>query len=351
MPHELLDERLIGPFMRDLGALMHASTVLVGDRLGLYRAMADCMWLSAAELAARTETETRYVAEWLAAQAASGFAEYDAHTGRFRLSEEQAFVLTSEFNPMFFPGGIQAAASMIKDVDLIADAFRDGRGVAWGEHHPDLFVGTERFFRTNYIAHLTDHWIPALEGVEAKLRAGATVADVGCGHGASTVILAQAYPRSSFVGYDFHEPSIEVARKAAAEAGVADRCRFEVAKAASYPGRGLDLVALFDCFHDLGDPVGAAAHIRETLAEDGTCLLVEPYAEDQLEDNLTPVGRISYSASTMLCTPCSRSQDVGLALGAQAGQARLREVLNAAGFSRVRRATQTPLNLVLEARP
>jgi SAM-dependent methyltransferase len=240
---------------------------------------------------------------------------------------------------------------MIKDVDLIADAFRDGRGVAWGEHHPDLFVGTERFFRTNYIAHLTNYWIPALEGVEATLRGGATVADVGCGHGASTVILAQAYPRSSFVGYDSHEPSIEAARKAAAEAEVADRCQFEVAEAASYPGRGFDLVALFDCLHDMGDPVGAAAHIRETLADDGSCMLVEPYAEDQLEDNLNPVGRIFYAASTMLCTPCSKSQDVGLALGGQAGEARLRKVLKAAGFSRVRRATQTPLNLVLEARP
>ena len=350
MPNELLDERLIGSFMRDLGALMHAATVLVGDRLGLYKAMADCRWLSPDELAARTDTDTRYIAEWLAAQAASGYADYEAHTGRFRLSKEQAFVLTNEFNPMFFPGGIQAAASMIKDVDLIADAFRDGRGVAWDEHHPDLFAGTERFFRTNYIAHLTDYWIPTLDGVEAKLRAGATVADVGCGHGASTVILAQAYPRSSFVGYDFHRPSIEAARKAAAEAGVADRCRFEVAAATSYPGRGLDLVAIFDCLHDLGDPVGAARHIRETLAEDGTCLLVEPYAEDRLEDNLTPVGRVFYAASTMVCTPCSRSQDVGLALGAQAGEARLREVLEAAGFTRVRRATQTPFNLVLEAR-
>jgi SAM-dependent methyltransferase len=350
MPHELLDERLIGPFIRDLGALMHASTVLVGDRLGLYRAMADSQWVSAAELAARTDTDTRYVAEWLAAQAASSYAEYDTHTGHFRLSEEQAFVLTNEFNPIFFPGGIQVAASMIKDVDLIVDAFRDGRGVAWGEHHPDLFLGTERFFRTNYIAFLTNYWIPALEGVEAKLRAGATVADVGCGHGASTVILAQAYPRSSFVGYDSHEPSIEVARKAATEAGVADRCRFEVAEAASYPGRRFDLVALFDCFHDMGDPVGVAAHIRETLAEDGTCMLVEPYAEDRLEDNLTLVGRISYAASTMLCTPCSRSQDAGLALGAQAGEAQLRKVLEAAGFSRLRRATQTPLHFVIEAR-
>ena len=351
MPNELLDERLIGSFMRDLGALMHAATVLVGDRLGLYKAMADCSWLSPDELAARTDTDTRYIAEWLAAQAASGYADYEAHTGRFRLSKEQAFVLTSEFNPMFFPGEIQAAASMIKDVDLIADAFRDGRGVAWDEHHPDLFAGTERFFRTNYIAHLTDYWIPALDGVEAKLRVGATVADVGCGHGASTVILAQAYPRSSFVGYDLHRPSIEAAQKAAAEAGVADRCRFEVAAAASYPGRGLDLVAIFDCLHDMGDPVGAARHIRETLAEDGTCLLVEPYAEDRLEDNLTPVGRVFYAASTMVCTPCSRSQDVGLALGAQAGEARLREVLEAAGFTRVRRATQTPFNIVLESRP
>ena len=256
MPHELLDERLIGPFIRDLGALIHASTVLVGDRLGLYRAMADSQWVSAAELAARTDTDTRYVAEWLAAQAASGYAEYDADTGHFRLSEEQAFVLTNEFNPMFFPGGIQVAASMIKHVDLIADAFRDGRGVAWGQHHPGPVPG-HRAILPDELHRLPHQPLdPALEGVEAKLRAGATVAMLGRGHGASTVILAQAYPRSSFVGYDSHEPSIEVARKAAAEAGVADRCRFEVAEAASYPGRRFDLVALFDCFHDMGDPWG-----------------------------------------------------------------------------------------------
>jgi len=344
-------EQFFGRFVSDLGAVMHAATVLVGDRLGLYAAMADSRWITPADLAARTETDERYVAEWLAAQAAAGYAEYNPDTSRFRLTEEQAFALTDEYHPLFFPGGFQAAAATIKDVELIVDAFRDGHGVAWGDHHPDLFVGTDRFFRPNYIANLTTSWIPALDGVEHKLHTGARIADIGCGYGASTIIMATAYPTSSFVGYDPHPPSIEAARKAAANAGVADRCRFEVGAAADYPGRGYDLVALFDSLHDMGDPVGAAAHIRYTLSDEGTCLLVEPFAGDRLEDNLTPIGRIYYAGSTMLCTPGSRAQQVGLALGAQAGETRLREVLVAAGFSRVRRANETPLNLVLEARP
>ena len=344
-------EQLFGRFVQDLGAVMHAATLLVGDRLGLYRSMADSQWVTPVDLADRTETDERYVAEWLAAQAAAGYAEYDSNSKRFRLSEEQAFALTDEYNPVFFPGGFQAAASTIKDVELIADAFRDGRGVAWGDHHPDLFVGTDRFFRPNYIANLTSSWIPALDGIEPKLQAGARIADIGCGYGAATIIMATAYPASSFVGYDPHPPSVDAARKAAATAGVADRCRFDVAAATDYPGRGYDLVTLFDCLHDMGNPVGAASHIRETLSDDGTCMLVEPFAEDRLEDNLTPIGRIFYAGSTMLCTPGSRAQQVGLALGAQAGETRLREVLVAAGFSRVRRANETPLNLVLEARP
>jgi SAM-dependent methyltransferase len=343
-------EQFFGRFVQDLGAVLHAATLLVWDRLGLYRAMADSQWISPAQLAERTDTDERYVAEWLAAQAAAGYAEYDPDTSQFRLSEEQAFALTDEYNPAFFPGGFQVAAAAVKDVELIADAFRDGHGVAWGDHHPDLFVGTDRFFRPNYIANLTTSWIPALDGVEPKLLAGAHVADIGCGYGASTIIMATAYPASSFVGYDQHLPSIEAARKAAADAGVADRCRFDVAAATEYPGRGYDLVALFDCLHDMGDPIGAAAHIRDTLSDDGTCMLVEPFAEDRLEDNLTPIGRISYAASTMLCTPGSRAQPGGLALGAQAGESRLRDVLTVAGFSRVRRAAETPFNLVLEAR-
>jgi SAM-dependent methyltransferase len=343
-------EQFVGRFVQDLGAVFHAATLLVGDRVGLYQAMADSQWITPASLAERTDTDQRYVAEWLAAQAAAGYAEYDPDTRQFRLSEEQVFALTDEYNPLFFPGGFQSAAAAIKDVELITDAFRDGHGVAWGDHHPDPFVGTDRFFRPNYIANLTASWIPALDGVEPKLLAGATVADMGCGYGASTIIMATAYPASSFIGYYPHPPSIEAARKAAADAGVADRCRFDVATATDYPGRGYDLVALFDCLHDMGDPVGAAAHIRETLSDDGTCLLVEPFAEDRLEDNLTPIGRIFYAGSTMLCTPSSRAQQGGLALGAQAGESRLRDVLNAAGFSRVRRAAETPFNLVLEAR-
>ena len=240
---------------------------------------------------------------------------------------------------------------MIKDVDLVAQAFRDGTGVPWGDHHPDLFAGTEKFFRGNYLSFLVSDWLPALDGVVDRLHDGARVADVWCGHGASTILLATEYPESTFVGYDFHEPSIEAARKAAAAAGLTDRCRFEVAEATDYPGGDYDLVGLFDCLHDMGDPVGAAAHIRETLAPNGALLLVEPYAEDQLADNLGPMGRIFYSASTLLCTPCSRAQDVGLALGAQAGEAQLTDVLHLGGFTKVRRAAQTPFNLVLEARP
>lgn len=351
MDQEHFNERLVGPFMRDLGAVMHTATVLLGDRLGLYRAMADGAWLEPAELAARTDTDSRYVAEWLAAQASSDYVNYDPATGRFRLDEEQALALTDEFNPIFFPGGLQVAAAVIKDVDLVAAAFRSGSGVPWGDHHPDLFAGTEKFFRGNYLSFLVPDWLPALDGVVDRLHDGARVADVGCGHGPSTILLATEYPDSTFVGYDFHEPSIEAARKAAAAAGVTDRCRFEIADAADYPAGDYDLVCMFDCLHDMGDPVGVASHIRGTLAPHGVLLLVEPYAEDQLADNLGPMGRISYSISTLVCTPCSRSQEVGLALGAQAGEARLTDVLQRGGFTRVRRAAQTPFNLVLEARP
>ncbi|MGY1681816.1 class I SAM-dependent methyltransferase [Geodermatophilus sp. SYSU D01176] len=353
-PRPIDEERLqefVGRFVGDLGAVLHGATVLLGDRLGLYRAMADGTWTGAADLADRTGTEERYVAEWLAAQAASGYAEYDAEEHRYRLSPEQALALTDEHNPLFAPGGLQVAASTIKDVDLVADAFRTGTGVDWGAHDRDLFDGTERFFRPTYTANLVDAWIPALDGVADRLRAGTQVADVGCGHGSSTILMARAFPGSAFAGFDSHGPSIEAARRRAEEAGVADRCTFEVATAKDYPGRGYGLVTFFDCLHDMGDPVGAARHVRETLAGDGTWMLVEPYAGDRPEDNLTPVGRVFYSASTMICTPGSRAQEVGVALGAQAGEARLREVLTAAGFDRVRRAAGTPFNLVLEARP
>ena len=342
-------DAFVGRFVQDLGAVVHAATVLLGDKLGLYKAMADGVPVAPEELAGRTNTDARYVREWLSAQAASGYVEYEPATGRFRLPEEQAFALTNEFNPLFIPGGLQLAASTIKDEAPILEAFRTGRGVGWHEHCADLFAGTERFFRPGYIANLVSSWIPALDGVEAKLRRGARVADVGCGHGSSTIVMAQAYPNSTFSGFDYHGPSIERARAAAVSAGVADRVRFEVAAAKSFPGK-FDLITFFDCLHDMGDPVGAARHVRESLADDGTWMIVEPFAHDRLEQNLNPIGRIFYSASTVICTPASRSQEIGLALGAQAGQARIGEVVREAGFTRFRLASETPFNLVLEAR-
>jgi 2-polyprenyl-3-methyl-5-hydroxy-6-metoxy-1,4-benzoquinol methylase len=341
----------IGRFVQDMGAVAHAATVLIGDQLGLYKAMADGRPITAQELAERTGTDQRYMQEWLSAQAASGYVEYDPDTGSFRLPPEQAFALTNEYNPLFVPGGYQVAASTIKDADTMAEAIRAGRGVGWHEHHHDLYQGTERFFRPNYIGNLVDSWIPALEDGEDKLRAGAKVADVGCGYGASTIIMAQEYPNSMFIGFDYHEGSIAGARKAAAEAGVDDRCSFEVASAKEYPGTDYDIVAFFDSLHDMGDPVGVAAHVLGTLKPDGTWMVIEPYANDRLEDNLTPVGRIYYSASTVLCVPASKSQEVGLALGAQAGEIRLREVVPSGGFTRFRRAAETPFNIVFEARP
>ncbi len=343
-------EAFVGRFVQDLGAVIHAATVLLGDRLGLYKAMADGSPVTPEELARRTSTDARYVREWLSAQAASGYVEYDAATRTFRLPEEQAFALTQELNPIFIPGGLQVAASTIKDEAPVLEAFRSGRGVGWHEHCADLFAGTERFFRPGYIANLTSAWIPALDGVLEKLERGAHVADVGCGHGSSTIVMAQAFPRSSFVGYDYHGPSIESAGRAAAQAGVAPRVRFEAATAKSFPGKDYDLITVFDCLHDMGDPVGAARHVREALAPGGTFMIVEPFANDRLEDNLNPIGRIFYSASTMVCTPASRSQEVGLALGAQAGEARIAQVVRDAGFSRFRRVAETPFNLVLEAR-
>jgi len=340
----------MGRFVGDLGAVMHAATIVVGDQLGLYKRLAEGP-TDVDTLARRTETDARYLLEWLSAQAASGYVEYDAATKRFSLSEEQAFALAQEGSPAFIPGAFQVAVAQFKAIPRIKQVMQTGLGLAWHEHDTALFHGTERFFRPGYAANLATSWIPALEGVEARLKAGAHVADVGCGHGASTVIMAQAYPASSFVGFDYHEPSIEHARNAAKQAGVGDRVRFETARAQNFPGDGYDLVAMFDCLHDMGDPVGAAAHVRASLKPDGTWLIVEPFANDRLEDNLNPVGRIYYSASAFICTPASRSQEVGACLGAQAGEARLRDVVTKGGFSRFRRATQTPFNLVLEARP
>jgi SAM-dependent methyltransferase len=345
-----LDE-FMGRVVADMGAALSAALVVIGDRLGLYRAMADGDPVSADELAGRTGADPRYVREWLSNQAASGYVGYDPQAEEFFLTPEQSFALAQEGSPAFVPGAFQVATAAIKDEEKITRAFIGHHGVGWHEHHHDLFAGTERFFRPGYAANLMSSWIPALEGVQAKLEAGARVADVGCGHGASTVLMAEAYPRSEFVGFDYHEASIEHARTSAASAGLEGRVRFDVASAKQYPGEGYDLVCMFDCLHDMGDPVGAAAHVLGTLADDGTWLIVEPYAGDRLQDNLNPVGRVYYAASTLVCTPASRDQEVGLALGAQAGEARLREVALDGGFTRFRRATETPFNLVLEARP
>ncbi|MDQ6732291.1 MAG: methyltransferase domain-containing protein [Actinomycetota bacterium] len=344
-------EAFMGRFVQDLGAALSVATVMIGDKLGLYKAMAGGEPVAPAELAQRTGTDERYVREWLASQAASGYVTYDPDSERFALPPEQALALAQDDSPAFIPGAFQLAAALIKDEPTITEAFRSGDGVGWHEHDHDLFCGTERFFRPGYIANLVSAWIPALDGVDQKLRAGARVADIGCGHGASTLILAAAYPRCEIVGFDYHVESIEQARAAARAAGVEDRVNFEVASAKEYPGSGYDLVAMFDCLHDMGDPVGAAGHVLDSLNPDGTWLIVEPFANDRLEDNLNPVGRVFYSASTMVCTPASRDQEVGLALGAQAGEARLRAIVTQGGFSRFRRATQTPFNLILEARP
>ena len=334
----------------EMGAAMNAALVLIGDKLGLYKAMAGAGPISSAELAAKTHTTERYVREWLAAQAAGGLVTYDAASQKYTLPPEQAFALADEMSPVFLPGAYYIISACLKDEAKITDAFRNGNGVGWHEHDSCLFTGTERFFRPNYRAHLINEWIPALEGVEAKLKAGARVADIGCGLGTSTILMAQAYPKSTFVGFDYHPESIQLAREAARSAGVSDRVKFEIGKAKDYPGKDYDFVAFFDCLHDMGDPQGAARHVLETLNPQGTWMIVEPFANDKLEDNLNPIGRIFYSASTMLCTPASLSQEVGLGLGAQAGEARLTGVLKAAGFTRVRRAAETPFNIILEAR-
>jgi SAM-dependent methyltransferase len=338
-------------FVGDLGAAMSASLVVLGDRLGLYRAMDTAGHpVSPAELAALTNTDERYVREWLSAQAASGYVEYHAESGAFGLSPEQAFALAKEDSPAYIPGAFQIVSAMVKDEHKIEEAFRSGSGVGWHEHHPQLFEGTERFFRPNYAAHLIDEWLPALQGVRERLEQGAVVADVGCGHGASTILMAQAFPRSRFVGFDYHQGSIERARERAQLAGVGDRTSFEVATAKTFPGEKYDLVTFFDCLHDMGDPVGAAEHVKQTLAPGGVWMIVEPFANDRLEDNLNPVGRVFYAASTMICTPASRSQEVGLALGAQSGEKRMRDVVTTAGFGNFRRAAETPFNLVYEAK-
>jgi SAM-dependent methyltransferase len=340
----------IGQFVADLGATVHAGMVVVGEKLGLYKALATGP-MTCAELAKKTQTDERYLREWLSSQAAGGYITYDDKTHKFSLNAEQAFTLATDDSPAYLPGAFELALGALAAVPRIADSFRTGAGMGWGEHVDGVFHGCEKFFRPGYAANLMGSWIPALEGVQEKLREGARVADVGCGKGASTLLMAKAFPKSRFFGFDYHDKSIEAARESARKAGVIDRVSFNVAKAKEFPGKGYDFVTVFDCLHDMGDPMGAAMHVRESLAEDGTWMIVEPFANDELKDNLTPVGRVYYSFSTLLCTPCSRSQEVGLCLGAQAGEGRIREIVTGAGFSRFRRATETPFNIVYEARP
>ncbi len=340
----------IGQFVTDLGAAVHTGMVVIGEKLGLYKALAGNA-LTSAELAAKTKTDERYLREWLASQAAGGYVSYDEKADKFSLSEEQAFTLASEDSPAYLPGAFELALGSLAAVPRIAESFRTGAGMGWHEHVDGVFHGCEKFFRPGYAANLVASWIPALEGVEEMLEAGAKVADVGCGKGASTILMAKAFPNSRFFGFDYHDKSIQAAREAAVRSGVSDRVHFDIANAKSFPGKNYDFVAVFDCLHDMGDPIGAAAHVRQSLAKDGTWMIVEPFANDQLKDNLNPIGRVYYSFSTLLCTPCSRSQEVGLCLGAQAGETRIRDVVTTAGFNRFRRATETPFNIVYEARP
>ena len=350
-----MDEQKLAAFMdqavNDLGSAISGLMVYLGDELGLYKAMAGAGQLSAAELARRTSCDERHVREWLNNQAAGGYVVYHPGSDDYELPDEQALALAVDDSPVFLPGGYAGIAAAWAGSAKFIDAFRSGKGVGWHAQDGRLFRGTERFFRPGYKAHLVAEWIPALDGVDAKLRAGARVADVGCGHGASTILLAQAYPSSTFIGIDYHDASIDTARKRAAEAGVADRIRFEVASAKNYPGTDYDLIAFFDCLHDMGDPEGAARYARSVIAAEGTVLLVEPFAGDHVEDNLHPIGRAFYGFSTVICTMASKAQEVGRALGAQTGEAQWREIFADAGFTRFRRATETPFNLILEAKP
>ncbi|MGC4012328.1 MAG: class I SAM-dependent methyltransferase [Pseudomonas sp.] len=348
-----MDEARLNEFMgklvTDMGGAAMLANIILGEELGLYKAMADGQWLSPTQLAERSGCNARLLREWLSAHAASGYMEHQ--DGNFRLPEEQAMALAIEDSPVYVAGGASVVAALYHDKDKLVAAMRGDGGLAWGDHHPCMFSGTEKFFRPGYRAHLVAEWLPALDDVVGKLERGAQVADVGCGHGASTIVMAQSFPASNFVGFDYHQPSIDVANQRAGQAQVSGRAGFQRASAKDYPGNDYDLICFFDCLHDMGDPVGAAQHARQALKPDGTVLLVEPFANDRLDDNQNPVGRLFYAASTFICTPNSLSQEVGLGLGAQAGEARLRKVFEEAGFSRFRRAAETPFNLILEARP
>ncbi len=335
----------------EVGATLNTALVVMGDKLGLYQAMADAGPLTPAELAERTHTNERYIREWLNAQAAGSFVTYEPDSGRYWLPAEQTVALTDPTSPAYLPGVFQLALGAVLDSPRVCEAARTGRGIGWHDHVPDVHEGCERFFRPGYNAHLMAEWLPALDGVVTKLEQGASVADVGCGHGASTLLMARGFPTSTFVGFDYHDESIATAQQRAQQAGLNQQVRFETSPATAYPGRDYDLVTMFDCLHDMGDPVGAARHVHRSLASDGSWMIVEPAAGDRIEDNLNPVGRAYYAFSTLLCTPCSLSQDVGLALGAQAGEARIHDVVTGAGFRRFRRVAETPFNIVYEARP
>jgi len=341
----------LGQVIGDLGATVNAGLIVAGDRLGLYRAMAGSGPISSRDLAEKTGTAERYVREWLNAQAAGGYVTYDPATEKYELPAEQAMALADENSPAFVCGAFELATATIKAEPHIEDSFRTGAGFGWHQHDAGVPSGCERFFRPGYNANLVSTWIPALDGVEEKLRVGARVADIGCGLGASSRLMADAYPRSKVTGFDYHKESIELARKKAKDAGLSERLHFDVASASVFPGTGYDLVAVFDSLHDMGDPVGVAKHVKQALAADGTWLIVEPIAGDKVEQNLNPVGRAYYAFSTFLCVPNSLSQEVGLALGAQAGESKIRDVVTAAGFTRFRRINETPFNLVYEVRP
>jgi SAM-dependent methyltransferase len=341
-------EPLLGTLVNELGAAANASLVLTGDKLGLWKALGDGKPTTPMELAKKTGTLERYIREWLSSQAASGFVDYDAATGRFSLSPEQAAIFSDEDSPFLSTGGFHSLAAVYADEPKLEQAFRTGTGVAWAGRCNCLFCGVERFFRPGYRAHLIAEWLPALDGVVEKLERGARVADIGCGHGSSTIIMAERFPNSEFIGFDFHAESIAHARE---HANGLENVRFETARAQDYAGKGFDLVAMFDALHDMGDPVGAVRHARGTLKPDGTMMLVEPMAADDLKDNLNPIGRVWYAFSTAVCVPASLGQEVGAALGAQAGENRLSDVVRKGGFAKVRLATSTPFNMVLEARP
>ena len=342
---------IVQKVIEDIGAAFHAPLVLIGEKLGLFKAMAGQGQMTSAELAGRTGTAERYVREWLPAMAAGGYVDYHPATERYSLSDEQALAFADENSPVYLPGAFQAATAAIRSEEKIADAFRTGKGFGWDEHDQKLAEGGDRFYTPNYLTHLVQSWIPALDGVEDKLHKGASVADIGCGCGTSTIIMAQAFPHSTFYGSDPHDVSITAARRKAEEAGVSDRVRFEVASGTTFSGTNFDLVTAFDCLHDMGDPVTASSHVLKSLKEDGTWMIVEPFAGDRVEDNLTPIGRLYYCASVLICVPCALNQEGGVALGGQAGEARLREVLQSGGFTRFKRVVETPINVVFEARP